>query len=103
MTYQEQLKNPLWLSKRNQIIERDFRICQHCMIGKNLEVHHTAYIKGRMAWDYADQYLITLCASCHEQEHKTKVIPILEEPQDMWGAWDRIARSVRALIGLGHR
>jgi len=101
MSYDEQLKHPLWFLKRDYIIERDFGICQHCMSGKSLQVHHIAYINGRMAWDYPDYYLITLCKDCHGDVHKHKIIPIHEEANTMWDAWDRIAQSIGALMRMG--
>lgn len=30
------------------------------------------YTPGKMAWEYNDSALVTLCDSCHEKEHKKK-------------------------------
>lgn len=70
LTYDEQLQDERWKIKRDQIIERDFRMCQHCMSSKNLIVHHRYYEDGLMAWEYPDDALITLCQPCHEAEHE---------------------------------
>lgn len=69
MTYEEQLLDPRWKCKREQILQRDLRICQLCMSGQKLQVHHVYYIENRDAWDYPDAALITLCESCHEHQH----------------------------------
>jgi len=61
MTYQEQLLTPEWKSVRQEVIDRDFGICQICMSSKNLNVHHKTYIDGLKAWEYPLFYLITLC------------------------------------------
>lgn len=38
-----------------------------------LEVHHLVYLPGKLAWEYDDKLLITLCDVCHSDEHiKTK-------------------------------
>lgn len=69
MTYEEQLQDERWLWMKDQVMERDFRVCQHCMTGKNLQVHHRYYDDGKMAWEYPMRALITLCKTCHEREH----------------------------------
>lgn len=72
MTYEEQLLTPEWQAKRDEIIRRDWYMCQECMSSQNLQVHHKKYIKGRMAWEYDgwDSFeLITLCRKCHADKH----------------------------------
>lgn len=78
-TYAEQLKDERWLYLRNQVMDRDLRICQKCLTGKNLNVHHLYYDTGRMAWEYPLGALITLCKDCHEAEHE-KVGPVPKDP-----------------------
>lgn len=70
LTYEEQLKDERWLTLREEVIERDFRICQKCMSGKKLHVHHRYYLEGRLAWEYPISALITYCESCHKEEHE---------------------------------
>lgn len=70
MTYQEQLCDPRWIEKRERILSRDLGMCQKCMRGSNLHVHHTYYTDGKMAWDYPDSALITYCSACHKEEHR---------------------------------
>src|SRR5690606_25099401 len=69
MTYEEQLLDPRWRYTRDRIIERDFGICQRCMSSKNINVHHREYHDGKMAWEYPDRLLITLCTKCHREVH----------------------------------
>ena len=68
MTYKEQLLDQRWKDKRDIIIDRD-RMCFKCGLTKGLQVHHTKYIDGLMAWEYPDRLLITLCSGCHGLEH----------------------------------
>jgi len=67
--YQELLKDPRWIKKRNQILSRDKNTCQFCGCqDKYMQVHHKRYIKGNKPWEYEDKDLITLCGRCHEME-----------------------------------
>ncbi len=78
MTYEEQLETRHWKVRRDEILERDDYCCQECLRGKRenrnikLHVHHKSYIAGRMAWEYSDEYLITLCEDCHQMIHGLK-------------------------------
>lgn len=69
MTYKEQLQTPEWKDKRHQILARDLHMCKQCGTNKSLNVHHTSYIKGKMAWEYPNSMLETLCYSCHKTHH----------------------------------
>jgi len=69
LTYQEQLKDPLWKQKREFIIEQRNTKCERCGDSENLQVHHKKYIKDRCAWEYDDELLECLCGSCHMKEH----------------------------------
>lgn len=70
MNYKEQLADSRWLRKKNEILERDNYTCQHCGRTSNLNVHHLSYEKGKLAWDYPNEKLITLCVDCHEKIHR---------------------------------
>ena len=69
MNYKEQLNDPRWKAKRLKIIARD-KVCQKCRTNKNLECHHLFYNYDLKAWEYADEYLLTLCRDCHNGETK---------------------------------
>lgn len=69
--YQELLKDPKWISKRNQILSRDKNTCQFCGAqDKYLHVHHKEYWDGHLPWEYPDEMLITLCDECHRYMHE---------------------------------
>jgi hypothetical protein len=70
MTYAEQLKDPRWQNKRKEILRRDSLKCVCCFATKvKLNVHHGIYFKDKMAWEYDNNYLHTLCEPCHERTH----------------------------------
>lgn len=102
MDYEDQLLDPRWKAKRQEIIDRDWGMCQKCMTSKNLDVHHKQYITGRMAWEYEDFYLITLCRTCHLEEHQTKEIKV-GGPDLVSEAFSRIRQSVWAWSQLTKR
>ncbi len=51
-----------------QILERDGWRCQMCGSMRNLQVHHIQF-RSHSGPD-AEDNLITLCATCHDQLHK---------------------------------
>ena len=72
MEYKEQLKDQRWKDRRREILVRDSFRCQKCYHkSHHNHVHHVVYEHGRMAWEYEDEYLITLCQTCHQKEHDT--------------------------------
>lgn len=68
--YHQDLEHPLWLKKRNVILERDQHQCRICGSNHNLQVHHVKYSPGKRAWEYPNLDLITLCKDCHEKVHQ---------------------------------
>lgn len=73
--YQELLKDPRWIKKRNQILSRDKNTCQFCGCqDKYMQVHHKRYIKGNKPWEYEDKDLITLCNRCHGYITDEKIV-----------------------------
>jgi 5-methylcytosine-specific restriction endonuclease McrA len=68
--YLQQLNNIEWKQKRVLILERDSNKCNNCENINNLNIHHTLYFDNKKLWDYDEQYLITLCKDCHQEEHK---------------------------------
>lgn len=77
--YRKLLKSPKWINKRNLIKNRDCHKCVKCGSKKQLEVHHTYYLSGKMPWEVPDECLVTLCRVCHRKEHKDKIIPVKNE------------------------
>lgn len=67
--YQQKLLDPRWQKKRLQIFERDEWACQKCFSGEEtLHVHHRYYRRDQDPWEYPMEALVTLCATCHEEE-----------------------------------
>jgi hypothetical protein len=71
MTYKQQLQTKEWKAKRLEILERDGHKCTVCESTEKLQVHHLYYRKTKKAWEYPNKALITLCRTCHEEEHPT--------------------------------
>lgn len=72
MEYKEQLRDKRWISFRDKIIKRD-KVCQLCGAKKKLQVHHTVYINGYMAWNYNPDDLYVLCDGCHKKETNDRI------------------------------
>lgn len=76
MTYEQQLKTKEWYYVRDRVLQRDMHMCVKCGAGKfsvaELNVHHKYYEKGKMAWQYPDEALVTLCGKCHKAFHFVK-------------------------------
>jgi 5-methylcytosine-specific restriction endonuclease McrA len=66
-----------WLHKRDKILERDHYECQkHKKQGRFAKatcVHHIKHLKDRPDLALADDNLISLCDSCHNEEHPEKL------------------------------
>ena len=69
ISYKEQLADSRWLKKKNEILERDNYTCQKCGATSHLNVHHTYYEQNKLAWEYPNESLVTLCDNCHSVEH----------------------------------
>lgn len=77
LNYKEQLSDARWLKKKNEVLERDGYVCQKCGKASHLNVHHLNYEQGKLAWEYPNESLITLCNDCHETEHNIPPKPIV--------------------------
>jgi hypothetical protein len=74
-SYKELLEDVRWKKKSAAIRKRDRYTCRGCGVkDTTLHVHHTRYYKDMPPWAVENEYLITLCKSCHEKEHKDKHI-----------------------------
>jgi 5-methylcytosine-specific restriction endonuclease McrA len=56
---------------RIHVLQRDGWRCQACGAMSNLEVHHREF--RSQAGDDSEQNLITLCAGCHAEAHKSRI------------------------------
>lgn len=75
-----------WIEPKNKFMfSRWERICfdKDTQIMYDLNVHHKYYISGKMAWEYKNEALITLCATCHKAEHLNNLIPVMNENGDV--------------------
>lgn len=73
LSYRLQLLTEEWKLKATSIKNRDNNCCQDCGNTDKLHVHHLEYHGGKMAWEYEDSLLITVCETCHINRHKTKI------------------------------
>ena len=82
MTYAEKLRDPRWQIKRLHILKRDGFACVKCKDEREeFQIHHKRYFKNKEPWEYEDQYLETLCKTCHFIEgFYTKVFDKSEQP-----------------------
>ena len=100
MNYKEQLLTSQWLRKKSKILQRDNYTCTMCG-GTDcvLQVHHTYYIVGKLAWQHPDKSLITLCTTCHEKWHKQHVLEFREsvwcKTKDYKGPKQKILHKVK--------
>lgn len=66
MDYKQQLLHPKWKIKRHTVLLRDNHTCTICGDTEgNFEVHHKLYRHKRLAWEYENYDLTTLCHECH--------------------------------------
>lgn len=75
LNYKEQLADSRWLKKKADILLRDNYTCQKCGAQSHLNVHHLSYENGKLAWEYPNEQLITLCEQCHENAHDVVTYP----------------------------
>lgn len=67
--YAALLRDPRWQRKRLEIMSRDCFQCVECGDSKSfLNVHHFDYWPGVDPWEYPDNWLSTLCESCHSEK-----------------------------------
>jgi hypothetical protein len=62
-----------WRHFREEVIKLDNCRCVRCYRsppdGAVLQVHHKAYLPGRLPWQYPYEECETLCRGCHAEEH----------------------------------
>jgi len=54
-------------------------IKENYLFVRGLHVHHQYYQVGKLAWEYPNDALITLCWICHEKLHQNQKIKVLNE------------------------
>lgn len=69
----ERLQDPRWQRKRLAVLERAGWKCEWCRTDEvNLQIHHGAYRRDAMPWEYPDEMLYCLCDHCHERAEARK-------------------------------
>jgi hypothetical protein len=48
----------------------------------DLNVHHKYYMTGKMAWEYDNDALVTLCHHCHQEVHKNEEIYVYSDSRN---------------------
>ena len=70
-------KLAIWRRKRRQVLDRDNRECQKCKAAGGYRratcVHHIKHLDKAPHLALTDSNLISLCDSCHNQEHPEKL------------------------------
>ena len=80
--YKAQLKTPMWHDLRKRVLKRDKNTCRKCKATDCvLHVHHKYYTEGSKAWEYPLKAFLTLCESCHKNEHVGKAITDFIRPR----------------------
>jgi hypothetical protein len=70
IAYRDQYLHPNWQRVRLIVLGRDGFMCVNCKSKhKTLHVHHLKYIKSKFIWEVPLYYLVTLCETCHSEEH----------------------------------
>jgi predicted HNH restriction endonuclease len=85
--YSAKLRDPRWLSVREEILARKGRACSRCGSGERvLHVHHRYYIANREPWDYPAGALVPVCNDCHALIH--------ESPREIMEAWELLIHAL---------
>lgn len=94
--YAEKLLDPRWQKVKNTIQLRDQFTCQKCGCkDETLHVHHRHYLAGREPWDYPEQLLVLLCATCHkDEENAAEVIREMAPALHNFGFFNTEIRDV---------
>lgn len=105
--YKNKYSSKKWKDRRDEVLERDGHQCCRCERTDNLHVHHRYYISGREAWQYPEHALVTLCPSCHGEEHgpQTEDLEWIFEPTKFTSdvCISRIADLVHSMDQLSDR
>lgn len=48
-----------------------------------LHIHHNYYIFGHKPWEYKNDALVTLCASCHQKRHQNNNVALFSEKKEV--------------------
>lgn len=78
-------KSTVWKRKRKQILQRDNYECQKCkargQYSKATTVHHIKHLTDRPDLALSGKNLVSLCGSCHNEEHPEKLLKYIAGEQ----------------------
>lgn len=65
--YSEQLKDPRWKAKRDEVFALIGLHCESCNTRQfSADIHHKYYVGGKLAWEYPLSAFRVLCRNCHD-------------------------------------
>jgi 5-methylcytosine-specific restriction endonuclease McrA len=67
--YQQYLRTPEWIAKRNLVLQREQRLCQGCRAAPATEAHHTTYV--HIGEEFLFE-LVAVCRPCHDRFHESE-------------------------------
>lgn len=68
MDFKQQYQAPEWKCRRLMVLVRDDFTCKCGHMPCN-QVHHKVYCKNKSVWQYGDDFLETICETCHKKFH----------------------------------
>jgi 5-methylcytosine-specific restriction endonuclease McrA len=102
--YSEKLQDPRWQKLRLKIMDAASFRCEDCKAGdKQLEIHHTAYIAGKLPHEYDIALLMCLCADCHKKRQAvedairvsmgkiTRFLPLQQVESEAWNMVEQMS------------
>ncbi len=94
-TYAQKLLDPLWKSKRQEIVDRDDGQCVLCGSSARIEVHHSYYVATRQPWEYPNDSLFCLCHNCHGN--------LTTQHREAFTNWESAACAVIRAVSTVHK
>jgi hypothetical protein len=78
--YRHQLADKRWKDFRERVFAAQGELCFDCGAGweATLQIHHVAYVPGRLPWEYDVSACRVVCSGCHAREHGHII------PKDGW-------------------
>lgn len=65
--YLNHLQSPYWKNIRKEVLERDNKSCQKCLVAPAEDVHHLTYLNFG---NEKLEDLVSFCRNCHHSTHK---------------------------------
>ncbi|ASG24038.1 HNH endonuclease [Nitrospirillum viridazoti] len=101
-----------WHLYREEVIKLDGACCVRCRRGRAdgavLQVHHKAYVSGRLPWEYPYGDCETLCKGCHAAEHGIAMPKTgwslfgVDDLGSLCGSCELCGTEIRYIYAVGH-